>query len=138
VSRALVTTTALSLPARAAAAKAEGGKHIVLLGDSILDNGAYVGDGSDVIPQFGKRPSLRRPCSPWRHGRPGNLGCFRLQLADLVVGLYKLAKIRAASGRDAVIDEGLSLLARLDADGKLSDDQKGWTESFFTLRNGSR
>jgi len=62
----------------------------------------------------------------------------RLQLADLVAGLYKLAKIRAASGRDAVIDEGLSLLARLDADGKLSDDQKGWTESFFTLRNGSR
>ena len=39
---------------------------------------------------------------------------------------------------DAVIDEGLKILARLDADGKLSDDQKGWSESFLTLRNGSQ
>ena len=39
---------------------------------------------------------------------------------------------------DAVIDEGLKILARLDADGKLSDDQKGWSKSFLTLRNGSQ
>ncbi len=52
---AFVATAALSLPARAAAAKGDGGKHIVLLGDSILDNGAYVGDGPDVIAQLGKR-----------------------------------------------------------------------------------
>ena len=35
-------------------------------------------------------------------------------------------------------DEGLQILARLDADGKLNDDQKGWSESFLTLRNGSQ
>jgi hypothetical protein len=57
---------------------------------------------------------------------------------DLVVGLYKLAKVAAGERKDAVIDEGLQLLARLDADGKLTDDQKGWTESFNTLRNGAQ
>ena len=55
---------------------------------------------------------------------------------DLVVGLYKLAKVAAGERKDAVIDEGLQLLARLDADGKLTDDQKGWSESFLKLRNG--
>ena len=54
---------------------------------------------------------------------------------DLVVGLYKLAKVAGGERKDAVIAEGL-LLARLDAAGKLNDDQKGWTESFVTLRKG--
>ena len=57
---------------------------------------------------------------------------------DLVVSLYKLAEIADGGRKDAVIDEGLSILARLDADGKLNDDQKGWSESFLTLRNGSQ
>jgi lysophospholipase L1-like esterase len=52
---ALVAATALSLSARGGAAQAAAAKHIVLLGDSILDNGAYVGSGSDVIEQLGKR-----------------------------------------------------------------------------------
>ncbi len=56
---------------------------------------------------------------------------------DLVVGLYKLAKVAAGERRDAVIGEGLQLLARLDGEGKLTDDQKGWSESFRTLRNGA-
>ena len=30
------------------------------------------------------------------------------------------------------------LLARLDADGKLNETQKGWQESSVTLRNGSQ
>ena len=38
---------------------------------------------------------------------------------DLVVGLYKLAKVAAGERKDAAINEGLQLLARLDADGKL-------------------
>jgi tetratricopeptide (TPR) repeat protein len=57
---------------------------------------------------------------------------------DLVVGLYKLAKVAAGERKDAVIDEGIQLLARLDADGKLTDDQKGWSESFNTLRTGTQ
>jgi hypothetical protein len=57
---------------------------------------------------------------------------------DLVVGLYKLAKVAAGERKDAVIDEGLRLLAKLDAAGQLTDDQKGWSESFNTLRNGAQ
>jgi len=57
---------------------------------------------------------------------------------DLVVGLYKAAKVAEAERKNALIDEGLQILARLDADGKLNDDQKGWSESFLTLRNGSQ
>ena len=52
---ALITATALSLPARRAAAMEAGRKHIVLLGDSILANRAYVGDSPDVIEQLSKR-----------------------------------------------------------------------------------
>jgi hypothetical protein len=51
---ALVAATAWSLPLRAVADQ-PGAKHIVLLGDSILDNGAYVGDGPDVVTQLGAR-----------------------------------------------------------------------------------
>ena len=53
----------------------------------------------------------------------------------MVVGLYRLAKVANGERKDSVIDEGLSILSRLDADGKLSEDQKGWSESFNTLRN---
>ena len=49
---ALVGACGLSLPTRRAAATEARKKHIVLLGDSILANGAYVGDGPDVIEQL--------------------------------------------------------------------------------------
>jgi hypothetical protein len=52
---ALVGACALSLSARGAVAKEAGGQHVVLLGDSILDNGAYVGSELDVIEQLGRR-----------------------------------------------------------------------------------
>ena len=51
---AFAATAALSLPAQRAAA-APHKPHVVLLGDSILDNGAYVGDGPAVIEQLGRR-----------------------------------------------------------------------------------
>jgi hypothetical protein len=57
---------------------------------------------------------------------------------DLIVGLYKLAKVAEAERKEVLIDEGLSLLARLDANGKLTDDQKAWRESFLTLRTGAQ
>jgi lysophospholipase L1-like esterase len=58
---ALLAATALSLPAGAAAAKETKGAHIVLLGDSILANAAYVGNGPDVIEQLERRlpPGVR-------------------------------------------------------------------------------
>jgi lysophospholipase L1-like esterase len=55
---ALVGACALSLSVRAAAANTTGGKHIVLLGDSIFANTAYVGHGPDVIEQVSTRLPL--------------------------------------------------------------------------------
>jgi hypothetical protein len=52
LSGALITAAALSLPDCAARAKEAGSQHVVLLGDSILDNGAYVGGGPDVVHQL--------------------------------------------------------------------------------------
>jgi hypothetical protein len=49
-----------------------------------------------------------------------------------------IAEVAEGERKDAVIDEGLQILAGLDADGKLNDDQKGWSESFLMLRNGSQ
>jgi len=54
---ALAGGAALSLAAVHTPAKATP-KHIVLLGDSILDNGAYVGNGPDVIEQLDNRLPL--------------------------------------------------------------------------------
>jgi len=52
--RTLLASMALMASAAAWSARAEEGaamKHVVLLGDSIFDNKAYVGDGPDVIKQ---------------------------------------------------------------------------------------
>lgn len=51
--RGALAATALSLPLSAQRAAALPKPHIVLLGDSILNNGAYVGDGPAVIEQLG-------------------------------------------------------------------------------------
>lgn len=56
---------------------------------------------------------------------------------DVVVGLYRLAKIANGERKEAVIDEGLEILARLDAGGKLTEEQKGWSEYFTALRKGT-
>jgi len=48
---ALVAATAMWLPESSAVAKGTENRHIVLLGDSIFANGAYVADGPDVIQQ---------------------------------------------------------------------------------------
>jgi hypothetical protein len=56
---------------------------------------------------------------------------------DLVVGLYKLAKVTNGERKEAVIGEGLEILGRLDTEGKLTKDQKGWSESFQSLRNAA-
>ncbi len=46
---------AMPLPARAATAADGATRHIVLLGDSILDNAAYVQSGPDVVTQLRER-----------------------------------------------------------------------------------
>jgi hypothetical protein len=52
--RGALAATALSVSAGRAAAALQK-PHIVLLGDSILDNGAYVSDGPAVLEQLGQR-----------------------------------------------------------------------------------
>ena len=51
---------------------------------------------------------------------------------------YKIAKLAEAERKNALIDEGLSIIDRLGAGGQLTDDQKAWRESFLTLRSGPR
>jgi hypothetical protein len=56
LSGAVVAAAALSLPNRASAVdKGSPSQHIVLFGDSILDNGAYVPTGADVVTQLRMR-----------------------------------------------------------------------------------
>ena len=50
-----IATAAAAFLAPRAHAKDQGGQHIVLLGDSVLDNGAYVGGGPDVVRQLRRR-----------------------------------------------------------------------------------
>jgi hypothetical protein len=55
--RTILAGMAALATAKALPARAEGGpamKHVVLLGDSIFDNKAYVGGGPDVIKQLGE------------------------------------------------------------------------------------
>lgn len=52
---AIATTAAMSFAGASRAEPAAGPKHIVLLGDSVLDNGAYVGKGPDVVQQLRMR-----------------------------------------------------------------------------------
>jgi hypothetical protein len=54
-----------------------------------------------------------------------------------VVALYKIAEIANGDKKDKAIDQGLALLADLDADGKLTDVQKGWKDYFLSLRKSS-
>ena len=56
LSGAAVAAAALSLPNRASAVdKGSPSQHIVLFGDFILDNGAYVPTGADVVTQLRMR-----------------------------------------------------------------------------------
>jgi hypothetical protein len=49
---AMLGAAALTLASRASAAVAPNKPHIVLLGDSVFDNGAYIGKGPDVVKQL--------------------------------------------------------------------------------------
>ena len=88
-------------------------------------------DAPGALAAFEERLAISRDLAELRKGSTE-------AQTDLVVGLYKLAEVADGERKGAVIDEGLQILARLDADGKLNDDQKGWSESFLTLRNGSQ
>jgi hypothetical protein len=90
-----------------------------------------LGDTAGGLAAFEQRLALSRDLAELRKGN------IEAQ-TDLVVGLYKVATVAVAERKEAVIDEGVQILARLDADGNLTDDQKGWGESFLALRSGSQ
>jgi hypothetical protein len=90
-----------------------------------------LGDTAGGLAAFEQRLALSRDLAELRKGN------IEAQ-TDLVVGLYKVATVAVAERKEAVIDEGVQILARLDADGNLTDDQKVWGESFLALRSGSQ
>lgn len=102
---ALVTATALSLPVARATAKASTApKHIVLLGDSILANGAYVGDGPDVIAQLQRRlPDGARATLNAMDGSVASAVRLQLQIAPADATHFVIS----AGGNDALHQAGL-------------------------------
>ena len=130
---ALVAATALSLSARGAAAKETGGNHIVLLGDSILDNGAYIGAGPDVIEQVGKRlPAGARATLGAVDGAVVSAVRLQLQIAPEDATHF----VVSAGGNDALhhaglLDEKVSSVA--DALDKLAAVRESFARDYRTM-----
>ena len=90
-----------TLSARAEQAAA---KHVVLLGDSIFDNKAYVGSGPDVIVQV--REALPKGWSATLAAVDGAVtGDVKGQLKGISTGVSHL--IVSAGGNDALLEKGL-------------------------------
>ncbi|HMK41456.1 MAG TPA: hypothetical protein VK451_07840, partial [Methyloceanibacter sp.] len=53
---------------------------------------------------------------------------------DLVLALYKVARVATGDQQQASIDEALALLKRLEDEGKLSPNQKTWRDQLLALR----
>jgi hypothetical protein len=64
---------------------------------------------------------------------PGNVQAQ----TDLVLLLYKIARVTAAEQREASIDEALLLFKRLENEGKLSPSQKAWRGQLLALRTSA-
>jgi lysophospholipase L1-like esterase len=129
---ALVAATALSLSARGGAAEASG-KHIVLLGDSILDNAAYVGSGPDVIEQLGKSlPPGARATLTAMDGSVTSGVRLQLQIAPADATHF----VVSAGGNDALhhaglLDEKVSSVA--EALDRLSTVREAFAQDYRTM-----
>jgi hypothetical protein len=55
-----------------------------------------------------------------------------------VLRLAKLAAVSDGATKKDAINEALKIVERLDAEGKLSPEQKDWKERLVTLRNGQQ
>ena len=80
--------------------------HVVLLGDSILDNGAYTSGGPDVVTQLRQYAAAVEACL--RHGRPlvlctiynGHFADVAFQrVATTFVALFDDVILRTAASR---------------------------------------
>jgi len=125
VSGALAAGAAMPRPATAAtpadaATKAAATRHIVLLGDSILDNGAYTRGSPDVIAQVrerlpgGWKATLLAVDGATTAGIPSQLAKLPADATDLVLsvgGNDALGRQDVLSRRSASVGEALRLLA---------------------------
>ena len=100
--------------------------------EKVGDAKAKAGDNDGAIAAFDEELALRKDLAQVVKD-DGNVDAK----TDLVVALYRLAAVAGGDKKDAAIQQGLALLAELDAGGKLTDDQKGWKDSFLSLRNGT-
>jgi hypothetical protein len=92
---------ASALPARAEQSQA---MNVVLLGDSIFDNQAYVGDGPDVIKQLGEALP-----SGWKATLAARDGSITSDVAAQLAAMPRDAThlIVSAGGNDALQEKGL-------------------------------
>src|SRR5262245_60903054 len=131
---AIVTATALSLtPARAAPKPGVEPKHIVLLGDSIFANTAYVGDGPDVIEQLNRRlPSGARATLNAVDGAVTSAIRLQLQIAPEDTTHIVIS----AGGNDALHQAGLleeKASSVAEALGKLGAVQERFALDYRTM-----
>jgi lysophospholipase L1-like esterase len=134
VRSALVAATALSLTAtRAAATPTAGAKHIVLLGDSIFANTAYVGEGPDVIQQLERRlPSGARATLNAVDGAVTSAIKLQLQIAPEDTTHIVIS----AGGNDALHQAGLleeKASSVAEALGKLAAVQETFAQDYRAM-----
>jgi hypothetical protein len=133
--RRLVATFAAALLGRPAAAaqKMPAMRHVVLLGDSIFDNAAYVGGGPDVVTQLRQRlPSGWRATLLAVDGAV--IGSVARQLAHLPADADQL--VVSVGGNDAlrhagVLDEGARSMA--EALGRLARIQDVFARDYRVM-----
>ena len=97
--------------------------------DKVGEMKAKLGDADGALAAHTESLAVARGLAAGHEAEPG-------PQIDLVVKLYKFAGAAKGTEKEAAIKEGLDILAKLDAAGQLDDTQKGWSESFLTLRNG--
>ncbi|WP_257460822.1 SGNH/GDSL hydrolase family protein [Archangium lipolyticum] len=108
-------------------------KHIVLLGDSIFDNGAYVSGGPDVIQQLRERlpagwqATLRAVDGSVTSGVKGQLHRLPKDASHLVISVGG----NDALGQSSVLERGARSVA--DAVGKLADIQEEFGRSYQAM-----
>jgi lysophospholipase L1-like esterase len=131
---ALATAAALSVPVARAAAKATTSpKHIVLLGDSIFANGAYVGDGPDVVEQLNRRlPVGARATLNAMDGSVASAVRLQLQIAPADATHFVIS----AGGNDALYQAGLleeKASSVAEALGKLAAVQEKFAQDYRAM-----
>jgi lysophospholipase L1-like esterase len=129
---AIVAATALSLPAARATAGATA-KHIVLLGDSIFANGAYVGGGPDIVEQLKRRlPAGARATLNAMDGSVSSAVRLQLQIAPPDATHFVIS----AGGNDALHQAGLleeKASSVAEALGKLAAVREKFAEDYRAM-----